>query len=163
MFLTLAHKLFNIIVKPRINFKTYLSFMYLIQDNLKVYASWLLRYSEILYWTLDVSWTASYELTLVLTLWVPEELKNSIFEMPIITQTLIINNLRTTSAKSVNLNFIRKLVEYSFKNVLAKAMFILTVFEILPQRSTGSERINQNWRTWFVHNFSFSVLLCPQN
>ena len=88
-----------------------------------------LRYSEILYWTLNVSWTASYELTLVLTLWVPEELKNSIFEMPIITQTLIINNLRTTSAKSVNLNFIRKLVEYSFKNVLAKAMFILTVFE----------------------------------
>ena len=163
MFLTLAHTLFNIIVKPRINFKTYLSFMYLIQDNLKVYASWLLRYSEILYWTLDVSWTAFYELTLVLTLWVPEELKNSIFEMPIITQTLIINNLRTTSAKSVNLNFIRKLVEYSFKNVLAKAMFILTVFEILPQRSTGSERINQNWRTWFVHNFSFSVLLCPQN
>ena len=48
-----------------------------------------------------------------LTLSVPEKLKNSIFEMPIITQTLNISNLRTTSGKSINLDNIRKLVEYS--------------------------------------------------
>ena len=48
-----------------------------------------------------------------LTLSVPEKLKNSIFEMPIITQTLNISNLRTTCGKSINLDNIRKLVEYS--------------------------------------------------
>ena len=48
-----------------------------------------------------------------LTLSVPEKLKNSIFEMPKITQTLNISNLRTTSGKSINLDNIRKLVEYS--------------------------------------------------
>ena len=50
-----------------------------------------------------------------LTLSVPEKLKNSIFEMPKFTQTLNINNLRTTCAKSINLHTIRKLVEYSLK------------------------------------------------
>ena len=53
----------------------------------------------------------------MLTLSVTEKLKNSILEMPIITQTLNINNLRTTSATSINLHIIRKLVEYSLKNV----------------------------------------------
>ena len=53
----------------------------------------------------------------MLTLSVPEKLKNSILGMPIITQTLNINNLRTTSATSINLHIIRKLVEYSLKNV----------------------------------------------
>ena len=67
----------------------------------------------------------------VFALSLPEKLKNSIFEMPIITQTLNFNNLRTTSAKSINLHTVRKLVEYSLNNVLAKAMFTLTVFEIL--------------------------------
>ena len=66
-----------------------------------------------------------------LTLSVTEKLKNSISEMPIITQTLNINNVRTTIAKSINLHTIRKFAEYSLKNVLAKAMFTLTVFEIL--------------------------------
>ena len=60
-----------------------------------------------------------------------EKLKNLIFEMPIIPQTLSINNLRTTRAKSINLHTIRKLIEYSFKKVGIKAMFSLTVFEIL--------------------------------
>ena len=79
-------------------------------------------------------------------------MKISIFEMPIITQTLNINNLRATSAKSMNLHTIRKLVKYSFKNVPAKAIFPLTVFEILlsegtsvlspAQRGTVSERVN---------------------
>ena len=60
--------------------------------------------------------------------------------------------MRTTSGESINLHTIRKLVEYSFKNVAAKAMFTLSVFEILlpkgrsvlppAQRSTGSETVN---------------------
>ena len=84
-----------------------------------------------------------------LKLLLPEKLKNSIFEMPIIAQTLHINNLRTTSTKSINLHTIRKLIEYSLK-----AMFTLTVFRILlfkgrlvlspAQRGTGSERVTRN-------------------
>ena len=76
----------------------------------------------------------------------------SIFEMPIITQTLNINNLRTTSAKSINLHTIRKLVEYSLKNVAAKAIFTISVFGILlfegrsvlppAQWSTECEMVN---------------------
>ena len=46
-----------------------------------------------------------------LTLSVLEKLKNSIFEILIIPQTLNINNWRTTSAKSINLDSIRKLIE----------------------------------------------------
>ena len=87
-----------------------------------------------------------------------------IFEMPIITQTLNINNLRSTSAKSINLHTIRKLADYSFKNVAAKAMFTLTVFEILlsevrpvlspAQRGTGSERVN------VMNNLQLCTLQC---
>ena len=83
------------------------------------------------------------------TLSVPQKIKNSIFEMPIILQTLNINNLRTTSAKSINLHTIRKLIEYSLKKRAAKAMFTLISFEILlsevrsllspAQRDTGGE------------------------
>ena len=56
-----------------------------------------------------------------LTVSAPEKLKNSIFEIPIITQTLNINNLKTTSAKSINLHTIKKLVEYSLRNVVTEA------------------------------------------
>ena len=86
-----------------------------------------------------------------LTLSVPEKLKYSIFEMPIIPQTLNINNLGTGSTKSINLHTIRKFNEYSLKNVLVQAMFTVTVFEMLlsrgrsvlspAQRSTESERV----------------------
>ena len=79
-------------------------------------------------------------------------MKNSIFEMPTIVETLNINNLRTTSAKSINMHTIRKLIEYSFKNVTVKAMFSLTVSKILlfkgwsvlppSRRGAGSERVN---------------------
>ena len=51
------------------------------------------------------------------TLSLPEKLKNSIFEMPTIPQTLNIDNLRTTRAKSINLHTTRKLIEYSLKKV----------------------------------------------
>ena len=90
---------------------------------------------------------------LYLTLSVPEKLKNSIFEKPIIPQTLNINNLRITSAKAINLHIIRKIIEYSLKNCLLKEMFSLTVFEIVlfkgrsvlspAQRVTGSERVKK--------------------
>ena len=51
--------------------------------------------------------------------------------MPIIPQTLNINNLKTTSARSINLHTIRKLIKYSLKNALVIAMFTLILFEIL--------------------------------
>ena len=63
-----------------------------------------------------------------------QKLKNSIFEIPIITQTSNINNLRSTSATPINLHVISKLVEYSLKDVVAKAMFLLTILEILQSK-----------------------------
>ena len=48
-----------------------------------------------------------------LTISLPEKLKNPIFEMPIVPQTLKINNLRTINAKSINLHTIR-----NFSNTL---------------------------------------------
>ena len=58
-------------------------------------------------------------------------MKNSVFEMLIIPQTLNINNSRTTGAKPINLQTIRKLIGYSLKQAAIKAMFTSTVFEIL--------------------------------
>ena len=55
-----------------------------------------------------------------LTLSVSEKFKSSIFQMPISTQILNINNLRTTSAKSINMRTVRKVIEYSLKNVMEK-------------------------------------------
>ena len=49
-----------------------------------------------------------------------EKFKNSIFEMPIITQTLNLNDMRTKSANSINLHTIRKVVEYPLKNFVDK-------------------------------------------
>ena len=50
-----------------------------------------------------------------LTLSVLEKFKSSIFELPVISQTLNINKLRTASAKSLNLHTIRKLIECLLK------------------------------------------------
>ena len=44
---------------------------------------------------------------------IPEKSKNLIFEIPIIPQTLIINNYRSASAKSISSDVIRKHIEYS--------------------------------------------------
>ena len=76
------------------------------------------------------------------TLSVAEKLKNSIFEIPIILQNLNINNWRATSAKSINLIIITKLIKYSFKNVRVKAMFTIILLEILlfESRSVLSTR-----------------------
>ena len=65
-----------------------------------------------------------------------EKLKNSIFEIPIIPQTL-----------NINLHIIRKVIKYSLKNVLEKTMYTLTVFEILlfevmSARSKLAKRLN---------------------
>ena len=51
----------------------------------------------------------------LLTLSLQEKLKNWIFEMPIISQTLNINNSRIKGAKPINLHTIRKLIECSLK------------------------------------------------
>ena len=86
-----------------------------------------------------------------LILSVLEKLKNKIFEIRIVLQTLKINNHRTTSAKSINLHIIRKFIKYLLKRVTMKTMFYLTVLEILlfkgrlllgpAQRVPGSERV----------------------
>ena len=92
-------------------------------------------------------------LNLVLTLSLLVKLNNSIFEAPIIRRTLNINNLRTTSAKSINLHTIRKAIEYTLKNVLVWTIFTLTIFKILlfegrlalptNKRGTASERVKK--------------------
>ena len=51
--------------------------------------------------------------------------------MPIITQALNIKNLRTTSAKSINLHTIKKLVELFRKTFVAKAIFFPIFLKIL--------------------------------
>ena len=89
---------------------------------------------------------------LFLTLTAPEKLEHSIFEIPTITQTLNINNLRTTTAKSINLYTIRKLVEYILKNA-GQTQCLLLLFSRYcclkvgrycepAKRGTGSERVN---------------------
>ena len=65
-----------------------------------------------------------------------EKLKNSIFEIPVIPQTLNI-----TSAKYINLNIIRKLIKYSLKNFRVKAMFTLTISEILLLKCRSHSRL----------------------
>ena len=45
--------------------------------------------------------------------------------MPVTPQTLNINNLRITGAKSINLEIIRKLIKYSFKNVTLTQCLLL--------------------------------------
>ena len=55
------------------------------------------------------------------------KLKNSIFEMLIIPQTLNINNSRTTRAKYISLHTIRKLIEYSLKNFQQRQCLLLPI------------------------------------
>ena len=55
-----------------------------------------------------------------LSLSVPAILKSSMFEIPIIPQTLNMNNLRTTSAKSINVHNVSKLIKYFWKKSLKR-------------------------------------------
>ena len=54
---------------------------------------------------------------LLLSLWAPGKMKNSIFQISMVPHTLNIKNWRITSAKTISLVIIRKLIEYSLKNV----------------------------------------------
>ena len=95
-----------------------------------------------------------------LTISVPQELKILIFEMQIFPQTLNINNLKATSAKSISMHTIGKLIKYSLKSVRVKTMFTLTVFEILLLKgrlvlSPGTERVNMNFL--FVQSSFFVI------
>ena len=105
-------------------------------------------------------WIVFKYFSFCLALTVPEKLKNSFFEIPIIPESSNMNSLRTTSTKSTNLHTITKLVEYSLENFVVKTMFTLTVFEILlsegrsvlspAQRGTKSKRVELKWVIhWF--------------
>ena len=82
---------------------------------------------------------------------VPEKFLKLVFEMPMIPKTWNINNVRTKSSKTINWYTIRKLLQYFLKNFLVKAIFTLSVFEILlfqgrlvlspTQQGTGSVRL----------------------
>ena len=103
-----------------------------------------------------------------LTLSVPKKFKKFIFEIPRIAQVLNINNLRTTSAMSINLQTIRKLIEYSLEIVLVKTMFTLTVFEILlsqgrsvlwpPSKSLGAKGLKFQWKTRKIFGICWNCL-----
>ena len=58
---------------------------------------------------------------------VPQKLKNSIIEMPIITQTLNINNLRNTSTKSINLILLKNLLNVLWE-MLQQRQFLVWPF-----------------------------------
>ena len=61
-----------------------------------------------------------------LTLSIPEKLKNSISEIPIIPQTLNINNLRTTNAKSINLDILESILVLFKKRADKGNVYLLT-------------------------------------
>ena len=94
--------------------------------------------------------------------------------MPISPQTLNINNLRTIIAKSINLHTIRKLIEYSLKNIFLKGNVYTTVLEILlsegrsvlspTQRGAGSERVNYYKKSFlFGLEMDYSSFHCHQS
>ena len=69
------------------------------------------------------------------------KIENLDFKIPIIPHTSKnINKQKTTSANSINLDIIRKLIEYSLKKVRLKAMFTLAVFEILLYEGRSGHR-----------------------
>ena len=82
-----------------------------------------------------------------------KKLKNSIFEMPIITQNLNINNLRTTTAKFCQPAYHWKACLIFFKKYSAIVMFALIDFEMLlsqgrsvlrpAQQGTWRERVSK--------------------
>ena len=81
--------------------------------------------------------------------------------MSIILQTLSINNLKTASGTFINLNTIRKFINYSLKKgcCKSKAVYTLTVFQILlfegrlvlspAQWITGTKSVQRFLKTMF--------------
>ena len=59
------------------------------------------------------------------TLSVLEKSKKLIFDVPVIPQTLNINNWRTTGEKSINLDTIRKLIVYPLKTSLWRQCLLM--------------------------------------
>ena len=88
------------------------------------------------------------------TLSVTEKCKTLIFKMPIITQILNNNNLITPRAKAINLLTIRKIVEYSFKNGVQKAMFIFRVSEILLSKGRS---VLRRFKWFLIFSYFFRV------
>lgn len=77
--------------------------------------------------------------------------------MPIILQTLKINNSRSTKGNSIYHRTITKLIQYNFKMCPKKALFTYAVFEVLMsdgrlllssgQRGTGKKMIQVSVKT----------------
>ena len=82
-----------------------------IVNLLKLLEKWLLTYNLRGFWILfKLFWFC-------LKFWATKKFKNSILEMPIITEILNINNLITRRGNYINLHTIRELIEHSSKNV----------------------------------------------
>ena len=95
---------------------------------------------------------------------VMEKLKNSIFEDPIISQTLSIKNYKKIkNTEMISLHIIRNLMKKSLKILLVETMFTFTVFQILllefllvlrpTQRFPGTKMVKFNWKTKKMFNF----------
>lgn len=89
---------------------------------------------------------------------VVEKVKNSVFENPIISQTLSIKNyIKIKNVETISLHIIRNIMKKYFKMLLVETMFTLTVFQILlfevflvlrpTQRFPGIKLVKFNWKT----------------
>ena len=122
---------------------------------------------EFLYWlekTLffqDVQYGNYYYGTLTLS--IPVKLKNSIFEIAIIPQTLNINNWRTTRVKSINLHIFRKLIKYSINMFLWRPCLLSPLSRYscsnlgwYYDQPSGSERVEG--LTYWLHGINVLVI-----
>ena len=97
-----------------------------------------------------------------LTLSLPENLNNSIFEKPIISQILVINNSRTIRAKSVNLQTLRKWIEYNFQKLGQRACFFYPFWGIDVWRKVGIIRKSAGYREQNGSSFSEKAKKCSE-
>ena len=98
--------------------------------SLKLLEKWL-AYKLRRFWVVfNLFWSS-------LTLSIPEKLKNLIFEMPIIPQTLNSIIFRTTNTKSINLHTIRSLTKYSLKNFFKGNVYSLRFRDIAVRGKNG--------------------------
>ena len=100
----------------------------------------------------------------ILTLSFQEKLINSIFETPIIAKTLNINNLRTTSAKSINLHIIRTLIEYSLQRQCLLLLFLryccpkVSRYYQPPSGEQGAKGLKFQWKTKKIFRICWKCL-----
>ena len=121
-------------------------------------------YEKWLSYKLNRFWVVFNFFWVCLTLSIPEKLKNTIFEIPIIPHILNMKSCRTTSAKSINLDIIKKFIEYSSKHFHVKAIFTFTVFEIrfFEGRSVlwlahGAKGLKFQWKTKEIFIYLFCL------